>query len=150
MKMLVEKIVKFLKSEVGSYLFFGAMTTLVNYIVFIIFSFILGYDNVLLVNTIAFIIAVIFAYITNKIYVFHSNCWKFNVLFKEILSFAFARIFSYLIEQLGLYLSVDIWHLERFKIWFVDGIMISKIFLSVIVIILNWVFSKFIIFKKTN
>lgn len=148
MNNLKEKIIKLLKSEAGSYLFFGAMTTLVNYIVFIIFSFILGYDRVLIVNTISFIVAVIFAYITNKLYVFHSNSWKPNVLVGEILSFASARIFSYFVEQIGLYLSTDIWHLEKFKIWFVDGIMISKVVLSVLVILLNWVFSKFFIFRK--
>lgn len=148
MNILKDKIIKFLKSEVGLYLFFGAMTTLVNYIVFVIFSFILGYEKILIVNTISFIVAVIFAYITNKLYVFHSNSWAPKILIGEILSFASARIFSYFIEQIGLYLSADIWHLERFKIWFFDGIMISKVFLSVLVILLNWVFSKFIIFRK--
>ncbi len=143
-----EKIIKIFKTEAASYLFFGAMTTLVNYVVFVLFSFFLGYDRVLFVNTISFIIAVIFAYITNKIYVFHSDSWRPKVLFREISIFASARIFSYFIEQIGLYLSADVWNLDKVEIWFFNGIMISKIFLSLLVILLNWIFSKFLIFRK--
>ena len=115
---------KLINGKIGSYLIFGVLTTLVNYVVFIIFSFILGYEKVLLINTIAFITAMIFAYITNKLFVFHSRSWSCKVLFKEITAFILARIFSYFFEQVGLYISADIWHLERYNIFDIDGIII--------------------------
>ncbi len=142
------KLINFFKSETGLYLIFGTLTTLINYIVFLILSLILGYKYVLITNTVSFVVAVIFAYITNKIYVFHSKDWSSIVLFKEIVFFFSARVFSYFVEQIGLYLSAEVWHLENFKILFVDGIIISKLFLSFLVIVLNWIFSKFFVFKK--
>ena len=136
------------KGEIGRYLIFGVLTTLVNYVVFIIFSFVLGYELVLVTNTIAFITSIIFAYITNKLYVFRSRSWTYKLLFKEITAFFSARVFSYFFEQVGLYICADIWHLEKYHIFGVDGIIISKVVLNFFVIALNWVFSKFFIFKR--
>lgn len=143
-----EKILKIVRNEAFLYLSFGLLTTVVNYASFLLFLQFLGYDKVLTVNTISFVFASSFAYITNKLFVFQSKSWGFKVLCKEILSFFSARILSYFFEQIGLYVSTDIMNLERFSIFGIDGILISKVILSFLAVLLNWVFSKFFIFKK--
>lgn len=139
---MISKLWSFLKSETGSYLFFGGMTTLINYIVFVAALEIGG--GVIFSNTVAFIFAVAFAYFTNKIYVFKSKSWKASVLVKEILAFVAARIFSFLFETAGLWFTEDILESDD------TGIMIAKVVLSIIVVLLNWVLSKFFVFKKAE
>ena len=143
-----EKILKIIKSETFLYLFYGILTTAVNYLSFWAALKTLGYNYILIVNTISFICAVIFAYITNKLFVFKSKSWKWSVLKVEIPSFLSARIISYFFEQLGLYLSVTVFHIERYSFLGLDGAYITKIVLSFVVVILNWAVSKFFIFKK--
>ena len=145
---MINKIIKLIRSEAGLYLIFGFMTTIVNYVTFWLALQILGYEEILVVNTISFISAVVFAYITNKIFVFKSKEWKWSVLRKELISFISARILSYLFEQLGLFFSANILHLEKYIIFGVDGVLISKVILSFAVVLLNWFISKFYIFKK--
>lgn len=147
---LKEKILKVVKSETGSYLIFGAMTTFVNYVSFWIALQFLGYNHILTVNTISFICAVAFAYITNKLYVFKSKSWHYSILIKEIATFLSARLLSYFFEQAGLYLCADIWHLEKYIILGIDGVLISKVVLSFLVVLLNWAVSKYFIFKKSR
>ena len=120
------KIIKLIKSETGLYLFYGVLTTVVNYVSFWLALQLLGYDYILMVNTISFFCAVIFAYVTNKIFVFKSKSWEMGVLKVEIPSFLSSRLLSYLFEQAGLYISADILHLERYSILGVDGILVSK------------------------
>ena len=143
-----EKILKILKSETGSYLFFGVMTTAVNYVSFIVFLKLLGYDRVLTVNTIAFVFAATFAYFTNKLFVFRSKSFEFKVLIKEIIAFFSARIMSYLFEQAGLYISSDVLQLERFSVLGINCVLIAKVVLSFTVVLINWAISKFFIFKQ--
>lgn len=142
------KILNFFKKETISYLFYGVLTTVVSYVSFYIASLILSYDFILIINTISFICAVVFAYITNKLFVFKSKSWKWSTLKIEIPSFLSARIFSYFLEQFGLYLSVNVIHLERYSVFEINGVYIAKIVLSFAVVILNWAVSKFLIFKK--
>lgn len=108
-----EKIIRLIKSETGLYLILGFLTTAVNYISFWIALQHLGYERILTVNTVSFVCAVIFAYITNKIFVFNSTSRQAAVLFKEMLSFLSARLLSYFFEQAGLYLCTDILKLEK-------------------------------------
>ena len=145
---LNKKIISILKSEGFLYILFGALTTAVNYVVFILLSSVFGYSKLLTINTVAFICAVIFAFVTNKVFVFKSENWQFKPLLKELLIFVLARVFSYFFEQGGLYISHHALHLEKIFKFGIDGILISKLVLNVAVIILNWIFSKFIIFKK--
>ena len=140
-------IKKFLNKETLSYLFFGVLTTIINYLAFVVGIFILGPNNTLTVNTIAFILATIFAYVTNKIWVFNSKSWSIKILKSEITSFLGARIFSFLFEQLGLLVCISILNVANYYIFNVNGIMISKVILSFLVVILNYVVSKFFIFK---
>ena len=83
---LMDIIRKVISKEVISYLFFGVMTTVVN---FVIFGLCEGRMNVLIVNAIAWVGAVIFAFITNKLFVFESKSWKGSVLKVEIPFFMF-------------------------------------------------------------
>lgn len=144
----MKRIIDFIKGEAGAYIIFGVLTTAVNYIVFTLFSLLLGYDKVLISNTVAFIASVAFAYVTNKLFVFQNKSFELKTLIREILLFLSARIFSYIVEQISLYFSTAVLHLEEYSLWFVDGVMAAKLFLNILVIILNWIFSKFFIFKK--
>lgn len=145
---MIKKIINFIKSETGLYLIFGFLTTVVNYAAFLISLKYLGYGKVLAANSISFVFAVIFAYVTNKIFVFKSTSWNIAVLIKEIPSFFSARILSYFFEQAGLYLSTDILKLEKYSFFGINGILISKVILSFLVVLLNWAVSKFFIFKR--
>ena len=136
---MVKKIIAFMKSETGLYLIFGGLTTVISFVSFWAF---LGITGEVVANTLATVIAVTFAYITNKIFVFKSRSWALSVLLKEIPSFCAARAFSYVVETGGLWFTSDVLHSGE------TGLLVAKIVLSVIVIILNWVLSKFLVFKK--
>ena len=131
-----------------SYLFFGVLTTLVNYGVFFVFHVLWPDRFVLLSNLIAFAAAVTFAYVTNKLFVFHSGDWSWPVLRREAGAFLAARVFSFALEEAGLWLAAYVLHLGRFALWGVDGILLSKFVLSVLATVLNYFFSKYLIFTK--
>ncbi len=140
--------------EIISYLFFGVMTTLVNFVSFWAFNKILGESLYLISNVIAWVISVVFAYVTNKLWVFESKSWKFRVLLKEVPEFFAARVFSLCVEECGLWLLVDKLGFDKFSFLLfefkVTGKLIAKVLLAVIVVILNYFFSKFIIFTKRS
>ncbi len=145
---------KLLQYEIVSYLFFGVLTTVVNlttYMALGIFSgenyearvlFSIGSIDiywVMLMNAIAWIVSVLFAFITNKLFVFESSSWKPSVAVKELLSFLGARILSFLIfEELIFMLLI--------KIGIND--LISKLIIAVFVVLFNFVASKLVIFRK--
>ncbi len=130
--------------EVMRYLICGALSTVVNIVSYIIGSkliFVYLKETSLIVNVseiFAFIVALIFAYWVNKSIVFKSKCENFKSLVKEMSSFTFARIFTEFISIGLMNLAV----ITNFN----DVAM--KIIANIIVIILNYVFSKLIIFKK--
>lgn len=140
--------------EVIVYIIFGALTTFVNLAVFYVLELLFGNETTsyLYNNAIAWIAAVIFAYVTNKLFVFNSRSWKMSVISKEILEFLGARIFSFAVEEAGLWLFVDILSFGNLSFnllgFDITGGLIAKIVLAVIVVILNYFFSKFIIFKS--
>ena len=125
------------------YLVFGILSTIVNIVVYTIFSvvFLKGMANETLKVNIseiaAFIAAVAFAYITNKFYVFNSKTNGFKELAKEIASFIGCRIATEIISILMMNAAV----------WFNINDIIMKIVSNIVVIILNFVFSKILIFK---
>lgn len=140
--------------EVISYVFFGVLATVVNLVSFKIFNAVLGAHLYLLTNVISWLITVIFAYFTNKLWVFESKSWKAEVVIKELIGFFGARIFSLVVEEAGLWLMIDIMHMGKIS-WDIfsfnlDGNMIAKIIMQVVVVILNYVFSKLVIFKHKN
>lgn len=154
-----ELIKKFINKETIIYLVFGVLTTVVNFVVFkifdVIFTSVTNTDLTLLTNFIAWVAAVVFAYVTNKLWVFESKSWKISVLKKEIPSFVGARVLTLGIEQLGLlifitWLGFEKYSLDVFGIFSVGGKMLVKAGLAVVVVVTNYVLSKFIIFKNKD
>jgi len=121
-----------------SYLFFGVLTTAVNVAVYYIFYNILSVPNI--VSTIiAWVAAVAFAFITNKLFVFDSKSWQPSVALRELWTFTACRIGTGVIEVGMMWLFVDV-------LTFNGTVM--KLLTNFIVIVLNYIFSKLIIFKK--
>lgn len=119
------------------YLFFGGCTTLMNILTFIICRQLkIGID---ISNIIAWLIAVIFAFITNKLIVFDSKNMDKKVVMKETIGFFIARIISLGIDTGIIHLMIDFMKIHE---------VISKIVSNVVVIIVNYIFSKMFIFKK--
>ncbi|WP_295611819.1 GtrA family protein [uncultured Methanobrevibacter sp.] len=123
-----------LDRELVLYVFFGTLTFLVNIVTYFLFEDLLGI-NYLISNVLAWFFSVLFAYITNRIWVFES---KSPDILKEMSLFFGGRIFSGAVDTGLMYLFIDI---------LMIGDLISKIVVQVIVIILNYVFSKLIVFK---
>lgn len=136
--------------ELFLYVLFGGLTTLVNFVAFWLIER-LGV-NYLVNNAISWIIAVVFAFVTNKLFVFESKSLAPKTLAKEGVEFLGARVLSFLIEEGGLWMFVDILGMSKLSFTLLNqqitGAFIAKIILAVIVVILNYFFSKFIIFKK--
>ncbi len=134
------------------YVIFGFLTTIVNFFAFWLFSKLLGEELYLLNNGIAWVAGVIFAYVTNKLFVFSSKSWEFKVVSKEIAEFFIARLLSFGVEEGGMFLFISLLGFGEKALtvlgFTITGQFIVKIILAVIVVILNYIFSKFIIFKK--
>ena len=124
--------------DVLSYLFFGGLTTLVNFLVYFPCYYWLSI-SASVSNVIAWVVAVAFAYVTNKPFVFKSHDWSWKTVGPELSKFVGCRIGSGLLETAILFVTVDrlAWN---GNIW--------KLVTSVLVVILNYVASKLLIFKK--
>ncbi|MHC5247750.1 GtrA family protein [Enterococcus sp. LJL120] len=125
--------------EILSYLFFGGATTVVNMGVFFIANAFL--HHYIVANTIAWFISVLFAFVTNKIFVFQTKSETVGQLVWEWLKFMFYRILSLGIDNGSLYVIVDV-----FK-W---NVFVGKLVSQVLVVVANYAFSKLFIFKKTT
>ena len=123
--------------EILWYGFFGVLTTLVNIISFYLLD--KTGMNVYLNNFIAWFLSVLFAFVTNKLFVFNSKSLDKKVIIKEVVSFFFFRILSLGIDMAGMYICISMMNMNR---------MISKVLMNVIVIVTNYIFSKIFIFKK--
>lgn len=122
------------------YLVFGALTTLVNIVAYSILYYTLHINNATS-NVIAWIIGATFAYITNKLYVFNSKVNSKKELLKEIVYFYGCRLLTLAVDEGIMILTVD-----KFG-W---NALLMKIIANIIVIILNFVFSKILIFKDKD
>lgn len=127
-----------------SYLIFGVLTTIVNWIIYISFTSVL-HINYNISNIVAWFGAVLFAFFTNKKYVFRSESAKRDVLFKELLTFFAARLFSGIFEIAGLPILLLI-GITYEPLGIQGGL--AKAIIAVVVIILNYIFSKWIVFRK--
>lgn len=123
-----------LEKELLSYVIFGVLTTIVNIIVFLFFTKICNV-NYIISNILAWILSVLFAYITNRIWVFESKNSNF---FKEMALFFSGRLFSGAVDTGLMILFIDI---------LTVGEVISKIIIQIIVVVLNYMISKLIVFK---
>lgn len=135
------------------YIVFGVLTTLVNFVLFFLFQQILGEKLYLLSNLIAWAGAVVFAFVVNKLFVFESRALDGATVLREGAEFALARIFSLVVEELGLVLLLEIIGLRALILPFditISGEMIAKAILAIIVLLMNYFFSKLVIFKKKS
>lgn len=129
--------------EIIVYVIVGGATTLVDWGVYAILTAI--HVNVNISNTLAWAAAVIFAFFTNKLFVFESKSFEPVLAAKEAVMFFGTRAFSGALEIIGLPLLL--WLGLNQSLLGIDGFL-AKVLLSVIVMILNYIFSKLWIFKK--
>lgn len=134
---MIEKLIKTYK-EIIAYLFFGVCTTVVNFVIYFASTNIFDI-NYLVSNGLSWAGAVAFAYVTNRIWVFQSKTKDIRGIFKEITAFVSCRLLSGVIDMLIMFIGVDLLNIS-------DGI--TKLATQVIVVVLNYIFSKLIIFRK--
>ena len=143
---MISKIKQILKNdkirEIIAYLIIGFLTTVLNLLVYYICTkYFLNPDKIIhveIANVIAWIIAVIFAYFTNRIIVFKS---KNDNIIGEGIKFCLGRVFTLLLELLLMFLMISIMHIND---------KITKIICQVVIIVGNYVISKIFVFKKQN
>lgn len=124
--------------ELFLYLIFGGLTTVINILVYFLLArlFLINYQ---VSTVIAWVLSVLFAFVTNKIFVFESKNESRKDDFREILSFFTFRILSLGIDMGSMYVMVQVLFLDD---------LIAKIIANIIVVIVNYLFSKLFIFKK--
>lgn len=144
----MEKLLTLLKKykEIIMYLIFGVMTTAVSLLVYSLavklFSF-----GITAASAVSWVIAVSFAFVTNKLFVFESRSREVKTVLREAVSFFAARIVSGVVEiflpELLFIIGLD------FSLFGVKG-LVAKIIVNLIVIIMNYIFSKLFVFKKAG
>ncbi len=139
---MLQKIRKLIEKywDIVTYLFFGVCTTIVNYVIYLPCYNLLGMSATVS-NMIAWVVAVAFAYLTNKPFVFKSNDWSAKTVVPELTRFVGCRIGSGAAETLILLITVDMLAWNG-NIW--------KLVTQVMVVILNYVGSKLLVFKKNG
>ena len=139
LKDLINTIIKkFMTKEVILYVVFGVLTTIVNIATFYVLTkFCHLEENIS--NIIAIILAVVFAYITNRKLVFNSTATTAKQIIIEMFKFFSARLFTMIVEFFGFMLLFNVLHIPD---------LISKTTVTVVVIILNFFLSKFFAFKR--
>lgn len=123
--------------DIVTYLVFGVLTTVVNYIVYLPL-FAIGFSAAAS-NAVAWVAAVAFAYLTNKPFVFRSHDWSMKTVLPELAKFVGCRVGSGVLETLILMVTVDILGWNGF-VW--------KLVTSVLVVVLNYIGSKLLVFTK--
>ena len=131
---------KLLSREVIAYLIFGVLTTVVNYLVYLPLYNWVGLSATVS-NAIAWVFAVAFAFLTNKPFVFKSHDWSMKTVIPELSKFIGCRIGSGVAETIVLFLAVDLMGWNG-NLW--------KLFTNVMVVILNYIGSKLLVFRKEN
>lgn len=125
--------------EVINYLIFGILTTIVNFASYYIVAKLIGIDEVIS-SGISWFLSVLFAYITNRIFVFESKTKGIKAVFKEMVTFFLARVLSGILCDVGTFaLMVKVLNIND---------IISKVVTQVMVVIVNYICSKLVIFKK--
>ena len=142
----MNKLKKLLNREVIFYIIFGVLTTLVN----IITSYILKaflYVEANIASTIGIILSILFAYFTNRKWVFNSQANTIKEKLTEFFKFILGRAFTMVVEIIGVFLLNDVLH-AFYNFGDNIGFLIDKCIITVIVVILNFFISKFFAFKK--
>lgn len=126
--------------SVIAYLVFGVLTTAVNVVSYWFCTRALNLTT-MPSTVIAWVLAVSFAYVTNRRWVFHSEEHGFAGIFSEIVRFFSARLATGVVDWLCMYLFVDVFKFDD---------LIIKVVTNVIVIILNYVASKLVVFRSSK
>ncbi len=121
-----------------AYLIFGVLTTAVDYVISNGLYYFFGMASIP-AQTIAWVAAVVFAFVTNKWWVFNSRTLVPSEVWKEFVAFVACRVATFVINLAALFILVDLLGIEFF---------ICKLLISVVVVVLNYVFSKILIFTK--
>lgn len=135
--------------EIIAYLFFGGLTVLLNCVLYVLFSHFFGYAFANgMGNALANFICILFAYVTNRIAVFCSKSSGLNA-FKEFVYFVVGRLGTLVLDTgimifAGNYIGVHYIPIEYQNLW---G-MAMKVLANIVVIVLNYIFSKLVVFKK--
>ena len=125
--------------ELFFYAVFGVGATVINIVSYRVLANTFGKKYFLIANIIAWILAFIFAFITNKLFVFESRSWETQIAMKEFVGFLSARLATGILDTVLMWLFVSIISLDD---------TLSKIIINILVIIINYIASKFFIFKK--
>ncbi|MEI3392992.1 MAG: GtrA family protein [Clostridia bacterium] len=142
----MDKLKKLLNREVIFYIIFGVLTTLVNIIAsYILKAFLHVEANI--ASTIGIILSILFAYFTNRKWVFNSQANTIKEKWTEFFKFILGRAFTMVVEIIGVFLLNDVLH-AFYNFGDNIGFLIDKCIITVIVIILNFFISKFFAFKK--
>ncbi len=136
MEILINLVRK--QRTVIAYLFFGVLTTAINIVSYGTACNVLGISNVIS-TCLAWVLSVLFAYVTNKIWVFDSKTIQLSVILPELASFFGARAFTGLLDLAIMYIGVDVLRGNN---------MLIKVGSNVIVVILNYILSKMVVFRK--
>lgn len=121
--------------ETMRYLIFGGLSTLINVVIFMILDI---FSPTIISNSGAWIFSVLFAYITNKYCVFDSKTSSKGIA-KEVVLFVICRIITLIIDLVFMVITIDILHLNK---------LLMKIISNIIVIIINYILSKLLVFRE--
>lgn len=130
---------KFINRETISYLFFGILTTVVNYAVYELCK--CSGLHYTLSTALAWAAAVAFAFVTNKLFVFESKSWESSLVFREVSKFVTCRLVSGFFDLLYMILVVELFSMND---------SLAKLTANIFVVMINYIFSKLIIFKKVK
>ena len=126
-------------TELILYVFFGVLTTLINLVCYWAFRNLLGIQYQVS-SVLAWIVAVLFAFVVNKLVVFRSKSMERDLLLREASSFFGARLMSLILfDVAGLWLCVDVFGMDD---------IFAKLVMNVMVVIFNYIASKLVIFQK--
>ena len=142
---------KLFSYEMVTYIFFGVLTTVVSVLSFWLFDLLLSNKmfvviagkqkdmGYLIANVVSFILAVLFAFITNKLFVFQSKDTTAKTVFRELILFTAARLLSFGVDMLWMFVTVTLCGINA---------LLSKIIVQIIVVIMNYILSKIMVFRK--
>ncbi len=128
----------FTTPEMLLYILFGVLTTVIN-VLACGFGFERLHWDILVANVVAWVLSVAFAFITNKLFVFKSKSFAAGVFWRELFAFVAARLLSLGVDEYGMWYLVDV------ALW---NVWVAKVLVNVVVVIINYVLSKLVIFRK--
>ncbi len=123
-----------------SYLIFGLLTTVVNIVTYAFLASFLNVDYKL-ATTVAWILSILFAFITNKLFVFNSKEITFVLMVKELVNFVIFRLLSLLVDIIIMFIIIDL------LLW---NDLFAKVIANGVVVVMNYFTSKNITFKKNS